>query len=199
MITLILGGARSGKSDLAVKLAEDSGRPVLVLATMLPADDEMHARVAAHRASRPAGWRTVEEPLDVAPALRASARPGDFVLIDCITLWASNLLLASLPDADVISPKDAAGAIDWVRAATDGLLSWAMHFDGDIAVVSNEVGTGLVPPYPLGRLFRDALGLSNRMLAEHADSVVYVIAGLVVDLNALGALPIARFGEARRG
>ena len=98
MITLILGGARSGKSDLAVKDRGGQRPAVLVLATMQPADDEMHERVAAHRASRPEGWRTVEEPLDVAAGLRASARPGDFVLIDCITLWASNLLLASLPD-----------------------------------------------------------------------------------------------------
>jgi adenosylcobinamide kinase / adenosylcobinamide-phosphate guanylyltransferase len=197
MITLILGGARSGKSDLAVKLADDSGGAVLVLATMQPADDEMHARVAAHRASRPEGWRTVEEPLDLAGALRAHARPGDFVLIDCITLWVSNLLLASVPDADAISTNDATVAVAGVGVAIDGLLSWAAQFNGEAVIVSNEVGLGLVPPYPLGRLFRDALGLANQMLAEHADRVAYVVAGLVLDLHALGAVPIARFGEAR--
>ena len=198
MITLILGGARSGKSDLAVKLAADSGRPVLVLATMQPTDDEMHARVAAHRGSRPDGWRTVEESMDVVDALRAHARPGDFVLIDCITLWLSNVLLARIPEVDAIAPDAAAAALDAVRVHIERLLSWAAPFDGNVAIVSNEVGLGLVPPYPLGRLFRDALGSANRMLAERADHVAYVIAGLVLDLNALGGVPIARFSEARR-
>lgn len=198
MITLILGGARSGKSDLAVKLAQESRRPVLTLATMQPADDEMHARVAAHRRSRPDGWRTVEAPIDVVEALRASARPGDFVLIDCVTLWVSNLLLSGLPDVDAISSWDAAGSLDKTRKAIDDLLAWARAFDGAVALVSNEVGMGLVPPYPLGRVFRDALGAANRTLAARADRVWYVVAGLVLDLNALGAMPIERFAEARR-
>ncbi len=198
MMTLILGGARSGKSDLAVKLAEDSRRPVLMLATMQPADDEMRARVAAHRGSRPGAWRTVEEPIDVVETLRTRARPSDFVLMDCVTLWVSNLLLARLPDIDTISARDAADALDNVRKATDDLLAWALDFEGDLAIVSNEVGTGLVPPYPLGRVFRDALGAANRLLAERAGRVSYVVAGLVLDLYALGAVPVAQFGEARR-
>jgi adenosylcobinamide kinase/adenosylcobinamide-phosphate guanylyltransferase len=198
MITLILGGARSGKSDLAVRLAEDSGRRVLVLATMQPGDGEMRSRVAAHRASRPGAWRTIEEPLQLADALDAHARPGDFVLIDCVTLWVSNLLLARLPEHDGISPERIDAAVGAVRSAVDALLSWAADFGGDVALVSNEVGLGLVPPYPLGRVFRDALGAANRTLAERADRVLYVVAGLVLDLRALGAVPLGRFGEARR-
>ena len=95
-LSLLIGGARAGKSALAERLAHASGRPVLFVATMEPGDDELRARITDHRASRPAGWRTVEAPLDVAGAIRARARPGDFVIVDCLTLWVSNMLLVHI-------------------------------------------------------------------------------------------------------
>src|SRR5438045_7258481 len=101
MLTLILGGARSGKSDFALKLASSSGRGVLFVATLEPGDDEMRARIVAHRAQRPADWRTIEEPREVVEALRRYARPGDVVLLDCITLWVSNLLMDTADETGV--------------------------------------------------------------------------------------------------
>jgi adenosylcobinamide kinase/adenosylcobinamide-phosphate guanylyltransferase len=195
MLTLILGGARSGKSDLAERLATASGGPVLFIATMEPGDDETRARIAAHRARRPATWRTIEEPLDVLGAVRTHAAAGDFVIIDCATLWVSNLLIAQIPDAGVIAPEAARTAIDDVTAHAGELAEWCLAFDGNVAVVSNEVGAGIVPPYPLGRVFRDALGASNRIVAERADRVYYLVAGLTLELKSLGAATLDTFSE----
>ena len=108
MLTLILGGARSGKSDFALKLASASRRDVLFVATMEPGDAEMRARIAAHREQRPANWRTIEEPRTVVEALRREALPGDFVLLDCMTLWVSNLLMDMADQADVDSLTNSA-------------------------------------------------------------------------------------------
>ena len=192
MLTLILGGARSGKSALAERLAAASGRPVLFVATLEPGDDEMRARIAAHRAARPATWRTVEEPLAVVEALRTQARAGDFVVLDCVTLWVSNMLLAG-GDAGRDAPDDEAVAAAIARAGE--FVDWAAAFDGEVAAVSNEVGMGLVPPYPLGRAFRDALGPANRVIAARAAHVHYLVAGLALELKSLGAVPIDAPGE----
>lgn len=195
MLTLILGGARSGKSDLAERLAAASGRPVLFVATMEPGDDETRARIAAHRAQRPEAWRTVEEPLNVLAALRSHAAAGDFIVIDCATLWVSNLLLVRISDADVIAPEATHAVIDDVAARAGALVEWCTAFDGDVAVVSNEVGAGIVPPYPLGRVFRDALGAANRIVAGGADRVYYLVAGLALELKSLGAATLDTFSE----
>jgi adenosylcobinamide kinase/adenosylcobinamide-phosphate guanylyltransferase len=191
MLTLILGGARSGKSALAERLAAASGRPVLFIATLEPGDDEMRARIAAHRRARPATWRTVEEPLVALDAATAHARAGDFVLLDCVTLWVSNLILSRTGNhGDDADDETTAEAVASVR----GFAEWASGFDGDVAAVSNEVGMGLVPPYPLGRAFRDALGAANREIAARADRVYYVVAGLALELRSLGAAPLDAFG-----
>jgi adenosylcobinamide kinase / adenosylcobinamide-phosphate guanylyltransferase len=195
MLTLILGGARSGKSDLAERLAAASGRPVLFVATMEPGDDETRARIAAHRAQRPATWRTVEEPLDVLATLRTHAAVGDFIIVDCATLWVSNLLLAQVSDIDDIAPKAARAMIADVDVRACELVEWCMSLDGQVVVVSNEVGAGIVPSYPLGRVFRDALGAVNRTVAERADRVYYLVAGLALELKALGAATLATFSE----
>jgi adenosylcobinamide kinase/adenosylcobinamide-phosphate guanylyltransferase len=195
MLTLILGGARSGKSDLAERLAAVSGRPVLFVATMEPGDEETRARIAAHQAGRPATWRTVEEPLEVAGALRSHARSGDFAIIDCVTLWVTNLLLARTSDIDDIAPDEARSMIDAVAARAVNLAECCVAFDGDVAVVSNEVGAGVVPAYPLGRVFRDAIGTANRAFAVHADRVYYLVAGLALELKSLGARTLDTFGE----
>ena len=194
MLTLILGGARSGKSDLAERLAAASGRPVLFVATMEPGDDETRARIATHQAGRPATWRTVEEPLDVHGVLRSLARNGDFVIIDCVTLWVTNLLLARTSDIDDIAPDASRSMIHEILACAVNLAECCAAFDGEVAVVSNEVGAGVVPPYPLGRVFRDALGTANRTLAEHSDRAYYLVAGLALELKSLGARTLDTFG-----
>jgi adenosylcobinamide kinase/adenosylcobinamide-phosphate guanylyltransferase len=190
MLYLILGGARSGKSDFAERLAADSGRPVLYAATMEPGDEEMRDRIAKHRASRPASWRTVEAPRDLPRHLGAAAQAGDFVILDCVTLWLTNLLLDLLPDAEPPRADDVPAALDRIADEVTSLLGWVRLHSGDVAVVSNEVGMGLVPPYPLGRVFRDALGAANRRIATRADETYLLVAGLVLPLRALGAASI---------
>lgn len=194
MLTLILGGARSGKSDLAERLALASGRRVVVIATMYPGDDEMRLRVEQHRAGRPATWRTVEEQHDVVGAIEAHAAASDFVIVDCVTLWVSNLLLGRLGDGGDVPPEATAAAVDEAVDAARALADRAAAFDGDVVVVSNEVGGGVVPAYPLGRAFRDALGGANRVVAERAERVYWVVAGLALELKSLGARDLAAFG-----
>jgi adenosylcobinamide kinase/adenosylcobinamide-phosphate guanylyltransferase len=196
-LTLILGGARSGKSDLAVRFAAASGRPVLFVATMEPGDDELRARVAAHRATRPAGWRTIEAPVALLDALAAEARPGAFVIIDCVTLWVSNLLLGAIEDVERASAAEIDAGVRSVVSLAEKLAAWCANTGAEVAVVSNEVGAGVVPPYALGRAFRDALGGSNRALASRAQRVYWTAAGLALEIKALGALPIEADGEDR--
>ncbi len=197
-LTLIIGGARSGKSDLALRLATASARPVLFVATMEPGDDEMRRRIAAHRAERPQAWRTVEAPLDVVGALVRSARDDDFVVLDCLTLWVANLMLGEVGDIEQIAPAGADGAMERIAAETRALADWCDAYAGEIAVVTNEVGLGVVPAYATGRMYRDALGTANAAIATRANRVFSVAAGLVVDLTALGAQPLAHFGPKAR-
>ena len=159
---LVLGGARSGKSAYAQSLAEAAAPERVYLAAAEAGDAEMAARIARHKAERGAGWTTCEEPLAVAEALGAQARPGCVVLVDCLTLWLSNLMLAG---RDV-----AAEVADLIR--TIGAL------EGPAVLVSNEVGLGLVPETALGREFRDWHGRANRQVAEACDAVVLIAAGL---------------------
>jgi adenosylcobinamide kinase/adenosylcobinamide-phosphate guanylyltransferase len=194
MLTLLIGGARSGKSEMAERLAHVAGRPVLFVATLEPGDDEMRRRIAQHRATRPASWRTVEAPRRLAQALREHARPGETVLVDCLTLAVSNIILERL--GDMVTVEEADGAVDDCAEMAQELVSWAATYDGDVIVVTNEVGMGVVPPYLLGRVFRDALGRANATLAASADRVLLLVAGLVLDVTSAGAHPIVAFGEA---
>ncbi|MEX2247665.1 MAG: bifunctional adenosylcobinamide kinase/adenosylcobinamide-phosphate guanylyltransferase [Dehalococcoidia bacterium] len=196
MLTLILGGARSGKSDMAQRLAVASGRDVLVVATMEPRDDEMTARIAAHRAARPAGWRTLEEPRDVMGHLPSLAPPGGFVVFDCLTMWVANMLLERFPVPEDLLPGMVDAGVSEIAGRVEEFAAWAAAYEAEIAVVSNEVGMGVVPPYPLGRMFRDALGAANAMVAGRADRAYLLVAGLAVDLKALGARPVETFGKA---
>jgi len=168
--TLILGGARSGKSALAERLTDMFARPAVYIATAQAFDAEMRDRIAAHKARRGAGWQTVEEPLAVADRLR-EATPNKVILLDCATLWLSNLILAGAAPA----PASAALVAAFVDCAAP------------VIVVSNEVGLGLVPETPLGRQFRDAQGRLNQMLAKAADLTLFVAAGLPIPLK--GQLP----------
>ncbi len=187
-VTLILGGARSGKSTWAERLAARSGRSVIYLATATAGDDEMAGRIAAHRRARPASWRTVEAPDQLARALRAHARSGEVVLVDCLTLWVSNAILGRTADG---AQAEAVTADEWALieadlvTATKDFLDTARALDSSLILVSNEVGMGLVPPFPLGRRFRDSLGRINQLVASQADSVVLMIAGLPVDVRQL--------------
>ena len=165
-VTLVLGGARSGKSRYAEGLIEPAGAG-LYLATAEAGDDEMAARIRHHRARRGPAWTTVEEPLDLLPTLLRHAAADRPILVDCLTLWLANLLGAAR-DADVET-----------RALVDGLPRLA----GPVVFVANEVGLGIVPATPLGRAFRDAAGRLNQAVAAAADRVVFVAAGLPLALK----------------
>lgn len=182
ILVLVTGGARSGKSRFADKLAPRLGSRVVYLATLEPGDEEMRRRVEAHRASRPEAWHTVEEPLDLTGAL-SRAEPYDVCVLDCLTLWVSNLLMAM----DVTARGDK--ALEHVLERVGDLLGWHQRRQTHLIVVSNEVGGGLVPEYPLGRLFRDALGEANQLVAAAADEVYLCVAGFALDVKRLG-LPI---------
>jgi adenosylcobinamide kinase/adenosylcobinamide-phosphate guanylyltransferase len=160
-ITLVLGGARSGKSRYAEALVGALPPPWLYLATGEACDDEMTARIVAHRTRRGSDWRTIEVPRDLAGAL-ARAPAGGAVLVDCLTLWLSNQMLA---DADV-------------EAESDRLDDALARANGPVVLVSNEVGFGIVPDNALARRFRDAQGRLNQRMAARADRVVLMVAGL---------------------
>ncbi len=169
---LVLGGARSGKSAYALKLAETCAAERLYLATAEAGDEEMAARIARHRAERGEGWTTLEEPLEVASALAAEARPGRVAVVDCLTLWLSNLMLAGREPG----------------AAIAGLARAIGDLAGPAILVSNEVGLGIVPEHRLGREFRDWQGRANREIAEACDAAVFIAAGLPVQLKPAPAL-----------
>lgn len=164
---LLLGGARSGKSDLALRMGLESGRLVTFLATAAPGDLEMAERIARHRAERPAGWATVEEPLALLEAL--GTVPADvFVVVDCLTLWVSNLLEAGRSGDEIRSLGDAAAAEMATRRGV---------------VVSNEVGLGIVPTNALARAFRDTLGAVNSSFAARAERAALMVAGRTLELR----------------
>ncbi|MEP7289275.1 MAG: bifunctional adenosylcobinamide kinase/adenosylcobinamide-phosphate guanylyltransferase [Chloroflexota bacterium] len=171
-LIFILGGARSGKSSTAERLAlELGGEHVLYVATAQAYDDEMRERIAAHQQQRPAGWHTLEAPQHVAEEIRQTALT-DVILLDCITLLASNALL-TLPETCSQAEANAA-----ILSEIDDLLALQQTSTATWIIVSNEVGMGIVPPYRLGRLYRDALGAANQRIALVADEVLLMVAGL---------------------
>jgi adenosylcobinamide kinase / adenosylcobinamide-phosphate guanylyltransferase len=176
-LTFILGGARSGKSAYAERFAADFGGQVLYIATAEALDDEMEVRIQNHQAARPSHWFTLESPRNVGQAFMAwqeeqSREVVGLVLLDCLTLLTNNLALA-LPEPleEVDLTRALNEELDDILAAVEASgLHWL--------VVSNEVGLGLVPPYPLGRVYRDSLGRANQRLAATADEVLFMVAGI---------------------
>lgn len=164
---LILGGARSGKSRHAEQLAEQSGLAVVYIATAEALDAEMAQRIAHHRAQRPGQWQLVEEPLALAAVLRAQAAPDRCLLVDCLTLWLGNLLIDE--------PR--------LQQEIDALYATLPQLSGEILLVSNEVGWGIVPDNALARRFRDEAGRLHQQLAALCDRVTLVVAGLPLALK----------------
>ena len=165
-VTVLLGGARSGKSRLGLRLAESSGRPVTFIATAEALDAEMADRIARHRAERPDTWTTREEPRDLEDALRA-VQGGTTVIVDCLTLWVSNLVGDGRSDREILERAGLAAAIARDRA-------------GAVIAVSNEVGSGIVPMTALGRRFQDLLGEVNAAWVDVADRAGLMVAGRVL-------------------
>lgn len=183
----MLGGARSGKSSFAQRLGATSDKRVAFIATATASDEDMRTRIAHHRASRPAAWPTIEEPLDLASALQHAAQRADIILLDCITLWLSNWLartgevnLDEDPTTGVHLSEEALAEVERLLATLDTL-----GVNKTLLVVSNEVGLGIVPMHPLSRTYRDILGRINQRLAQRAERVYLLIAGLAVDLKKL--------------
>jgi len=162
-LTVLLGGARSGKSRWAVRLAAETGAPVTFVATGEARDEEMADRIRRHRAERPPDWRTIEKPIHLADALGA-ADSGRTVVVDCLTLWVSNLLEQGMGDEEVREEAAKAAGI-------------AAGHDGEVIVISNEVGSGIVPMTPLGRRYQDLLGEVNAIWVERSSRAALVVAG----------------------
>lgn len=174
MKALILGGVRSGKSRHAEELAARHGGSIALIATATAGDEEMAARIAAHRARRPEHWRVVEEPITLGRALLELARPDSFVIIDCLTLWLTNILMQS--DAALLERE------------CDALLAAVRAAAGSVILVSNEVGSGIVPVNELARRFSDAAGSLHQRLAQVCDRVLLMVAGLPLTVKPPAAL-----------
>lgn len=170
-ITLILGGARSGKSNYAEKLAAEMGQRVLYIATAEARDEEMQARIEAHRLARPPTWQTLELPRNLAEVLLKLAPQPEVILLDCLSLLVSNILLAMETEPQTLVETA-------VQVEIESLIAAQTQLNIPLIVVSNEVGLGLVPAYPLGRIYRDILGRANQRLAAAADRVLFMVAGL---------------------
>jgi adenosylcobinamide kinase/adenosylcobinamide-phosphate guanylyltransferase len=183
-ISFVTGGARSGKSHFAELLATRSGRAVIYIATMEPRDEELLARVARHRAERPPHWQTVEAPHDPTAALR-STPPDMCVLLDCLSLWVANRLLVL---GDPPAPDDLDALEVALNRDVDALLAAAVTRDGLTILVSNEVGSGVVPETPLGRAYRDLLGRTNQRAAAMASHAWLLVAGRALPLPPSEAL-----------
>lgn len=169
-IIFVLGGARSGKSSYAIKLAETFGRKVAFIATCQPLDKEMQRRIVLHKKSRSARWQTFEEPQAISSLLKKNRNKFEVILIDCLTLLVSNLLLKNLKE-------------DAIENEINMILSILKKSKAKSIIVSNEVGLGIVPKNRLGRRFRDLAGRINQMVAEKADEVFFMVSGLPLTIK----------------
>ena len=169
-LILILGGARSGKSQQAQKLAEAYGQRVCYLATCIPGDEEMRQRVLLHRKNRPSHWKTVEEATEIIPVLEKESLYSEVILLDCLTFFIFNLMEIYPNEAEILSQ-------------IKRLCETTKKISPTVLVVSNEVGGGIVPENVLARKFRDLAGLANQLTAQYADSVYWMVAGIPVKIK----------------
>ncbi|MBW1821865.1 MAG: bifunctional adenosylcobinamide kinase/adenosylcobinamide-phosphate guanylyltransferase [Deltaproteobacteria bacterium] len=166
--TLIIGGCRSGKSRHALELAEKiSGSKRIFIATCMPLDDEMKERIDRHKKERDKSWTTIEAPIELPKVINEKSREGDVILVDCLTLWINNLIMET-EDSDIINQR------------IHKLILSLKEAKCLVILVSNEVGAGIVPENRLARLFRDYAGFVNQKVAECADSVIWMVAGIPV-------------------
>lgn len=182
-LTLVTGGARSGKSTFAEKLAREYGDSVIYIATSIPFDDEMKLRVKKHREQRPAYWETVEAYKNIDEALEDKIAGKDAVLLDCITIMVTNLMFEKPIDWDHIQAEDLAGVEEHVRLEIQKLVDAAKCGTVPFILVTNEVGMGIVPDNALARVFRDIAGRMNQMLAKAADEVYLCVSGIQVKIK----------------
>jgi adenosylcobinamide kinase / adenosylcobinamide-phosphate guanylyltransferase len=173
-LVVLVGGARAGKSALAAGFARQWEGPVAFIATAEAADEEMRARIERHRAERPAGWTTVEEPLRLREAL-VGLDGGALTVVDCLTLWVANLVERGDSEQEIVEEAEAVAAVAKAHASP-------------VVVVTNEVGLGIVPATPSGRTYRDLLGQVNSTFVERADRAALVVAGRLLQLDPPAAL-----------
>jgi adenosylcobinamide kinase/adenosylcobinamide-phosphate guanylyltransferase len=178
--TLVLGGARSGKSAYAERLAIEAGKEVVYIATATAGDDEMAARIKHHRGSRPAEWTTVEEPLALGNQLLRWSSPDRLILVDCLTLWLSNLLFSGGDDYPEVGEITLPALF---HEQQDMLASALTKCSSDVVLVSNEVGMGIMPFGAISRCFMDEAGRLNQSVAAICDRAVFVAAGLPLVLK----------------
>jgi len=171
-LTLILGGARSGKSSYAQSLAEETGKSVTFLATAQALDEEMSARIQKHRTERPPDWETLEIPLNISS--HVGQIKTEVVILDCMTLLVTNLLMRFVKN-DLVDEPPFTQAL---QKEVDELIANIHRGKQEWIIISNEVGLGLVPPYQMGRVYRDLLGWANQQLARAADKVIFMVAGI---------------------
>lgn len=177
-LVMITGGARSGKSSFAQQVAQRLGRRVAFVATAVAGDGEMARRIDEHRARRPASWATIEAPELLGGVLERAADAGDVLVVDCLTFWLANRLLASGVD-----PSTADLAVEVLWPKVEEFLRLARECGANVVVVTNEVGMGVVPATETGRAFRDIVGRANQALAAQADEVYLMVSGLPVKLK----------------
>ena len=177
MLILVTGGSRSGKSGFALEAARAYEGPRIFLATAQPFDEEMAQRIAAHQRDRPSGWELREEPVDVPEALAAALASARTVVVDCVTVWMANLLLGDKGFDEGAAAARAGALVSRVRAAESAQASPA------VIVVTNEVGSGIVPDNAISRRFRDCAGRANQVIAREADEVYAMISGIAIRIK----------------
>lgn len=184
-LILVTGGARSGKSSFAEKLAAEMKKNVIYLATCEPLDEEMARRIDVHKKSRPSDWDTVEEPLAASSVIAEKGSSDCVILLDCLALLVSNLLLSGREQPDTYTGRA-------VLAEIERLAKTSRNSAAHVIIVTNEVDMGLVPEYPIGRLYRDVLGKANQIIAAAADEVYLLISGIPVDVKKLAVSKLQR-------
>lgn len=182
-MTLVTGGARSGKSSFAEEKVKEFGKTVLYIATSIPFDDEMRERIKRHRERRPLDWLTVEAYKDFDTALSKKLAGVDSVLFDCITVMVTNIMLEMEADWEVIGVERVNEIEEAVDSEIDKLINLIKESDAAFVVVSNELGSGLVPPYAVGRAMRDIAGRANQKLAKASDEVYLCVSGIPVKIK----------------